>query len=247
MRLQRQAKQLIEKPALTLSLPRSCTLPDLFDLILSERNLVTQTSIIDAILHSYRLFASADEVLQTIDTKFRVLCYSESLDVDTKLDAIRLLRVFLSRWLQPPHVRDFDSAVGLSYLQRLIRMLADWFSVFRPKSSTCESGRTVILVDGTGRSAAHPHLPCPDYPVIRCMFFNADPTRLERMAHKLDQLGNFAESRFRWAQMHQSRTIPTSPTRMNGGNLIGKKTVLFSNETSLRNIFCFSTSAAMYV
>ncbi|KAF6775448.1 hypothetical protein AHF37_05012 [Paragonimus kellicotti] len=221
MRLQRQVKQPVEKPVLTLSLPRSCTLPDLFDLILSERNLVTQTSIIDAVLHSYRLFASADQMLQTIDTKFRDLCYSESVDVDAKLDAIRLLRVFLSRWLQPPHVRDFDSAVGLSHLQRLIRMLADWFSVFRPKSSTCESGRTVILVDGTRRSAAPSHLPCPDYSVLRCMFFNADPTRLERMAHKLDQLGNFAESRFRWTQMHQSHTIPASPIRMNGSNSPG--------------------------
>ncbi|KAF8567624.1 hypothetical protein P879_02326 [Paragonimus westermani] len=221
MRLQRQAKHPIEKSAMALSLPRSCTLPDLFDLILNERNLITQTSIIDAILHSYRLFASADQMLQTIDTKFRDLCYSESLDVDAKLDAIRLLRVFLSRWLQPPHMRDFDSALGLSYLQRLIRMLADWFSVFRPKSSTCESGRTVILVDGAQRSAAHSRLPCPDYPVIRCMFFSADPTRLERMAYKLDQLGNFAESRLRWAQMHQSHTISASPTRINGGNSPG--------------------------
>ncbi|KAA3675788.1 uncharacterized protein DEA37_0004294 [Paragonimus westermani] len=160
-------------------------------------------------------------MLQTIDTKFRDLCYSESLDVEAKLDAIRLLRVFLSRWLQPPHMRDFDSALGLSYLQRLIRMLADWFSVFRPRSSTSESGRTVILVDGAQRSAAHSHLPCPDYPVIRCMFFSADPTRLERMAHKLDQLGNFAESRLRWAQMHQSHTNSASPTRMNGGNSPG--------------------------
>lgn len=182
-------KQELKSPALKFE-----TLSDLFQHISMEENTSVQCSLVDAFLHTYRLFSTAEQVLLTADRRFWDICHSDVIPVDTKLKEINCLRTFLSRWLRQPHVKDFDSISGLAELHRFTSIVVGWCRAFQLRSTSTTTTETEKTGQWTSRYIDKSSQ-TSSATVSSIVFPNLDKRVRERMAYKLEYLSKHAEYR----------------------------------------------------
>ncbi|TGZ55103.1 hypothetical protein CRM22_010489 [Opisthorchis felineus] len=189
------------------NLPRACTLSTLFDLMMYESNALFQCSMIEAFLHTYRLFVSMEELRKMAEKKLLDTCVSEDKEANQKLFALNSLRVFLSRWLRPPHSSDFQSPSGLQELHQLILLLIRWHNILRPRSFRGNVGKpdwSSKYRDESPNTSGHN--------LLRCMFYGVDQMQLERAARKFETVCFLADS---LSETYSKRLIG-SPEKING-------------------------------
>ncbi|THD27145.1 hypothetical protein D915_001902 [Fasciola hepatica] len=170
------------------------SLSDLFQLISMEENASTQCSLIDAFLHTYRLFSTTEQVLLTADRKFWEVCHSDMISTQMKLKEINALRLLLSRWLRQPHVRDFDSLPGLAELHRFTSIVVSWYRTFQTRNAAITSTDAEKPGQWTSRYVDQPSQ-AETITISNIVFPNLEKRVRERMAYKLEYLSKHAEYR----------------------------------------------------
>ncbi|CAL8099010.1 unnamed protein product [Calicophoron daubneyi] len=202
------------------NIPKSGILYDLLDFVTEESNTSVQCSTVDGLLHTYRLFATAEQLLENADRKFWEICHSGTLSVDEKISAINPLRMLLSRWLRQPHVRDFETAAGLVDLHKLTCVVVGWLLVFRTTSRSTTNLTTTIEYnnDGSGsddwaeRYMDDLSVTRPDLNATRCVFYSADRRGVEKLVRKLETVYRNAQYRTESFQTKHASPAPSRPT-----------------------------------
>ncbi|VDQ00189.1 unnamed protein product [Trichobilharzia regenti] len=92
----------------------------------------------------------------------------------------------LNAWLQQPHLKDFDSPQKVTYLKRLIRIIADWFDIFQTSSSS-QSSHVYALKDFM-KCCGNNLPPSKNKGVTRIMLCNIDSEIWDRLTTDMEVL-----------------------------------------------------------
>nr|CAH8840791.1 unnamed protein product [Trichobilharzia regenti] len=118
--------------------------------------------------------------------RFWNMCHSGSLSTSWKVGIISSFQFLLNAWLQQPHLKDFDSPQKVTYLKRLIRIIADWFDIFQTSSSS-QSSHVYALKDFM-KCCGNNLPPSKNKGVTRIMLCNIDSEIWDRLTTDMEVL-----------------------------------------------------------